>query len=184
MLCLSYHGLRLSRLGGLVKPPKGAVISSDGIERLGNDLSTNRSGMGLQRWMQMNPYWGLDNNVCCVKIEGTAALRDKVRRTPKFWSGDTRDKGGMTQTRANLWNRRSCFKDVKGEWREAYFGKSAEYRYFKIVADCPVVATTHPKNGQGNPGFSEGGNGVRLNKSYNLNFFRGWFVYYNQGLNR
>ena len=32
--------------------------------------------------------------------------------------------------------------------------------------------------------FSEGGNGVRLNKSYNLKLFWGWLVYYNQGLNR
>jgi len=37
------------------------------------------------------------------------------------------------------------------------------------VADCPVVADKHLKNGQGNPDFSEGGNGVWLNKSYNLN---------------
>ena len=38
MLCISYHGLRLIRLGGLVKPPKGAVFSRDGVERLGNGI--------------------------------------------------------------------------------------------------------------------------------------------------
>jgi len=55
----------------------------------------------------VNPFRGLDNNVCCVKIKGTASLRDKIWRSSKFWSGGTRDKEGMTQTRAILWNRRS-----------------------------------------------------------------------------
>jgi hypothetical protein len=36
------------------------------------------------------------------------------------------------------------------------------------VADYLVVAKSIKKNGQGNPDFSEGGNEVRLVKSYNF----------------
>ena len=73
--------------------------------------------------MQMNPHRGLDTNVYCVKIEGAAILRDEVQRSPKYWLVGTWDKGGMTQTRANLRNRRSYRPDAKGERQQAYFGK-------------------------------------------------------------
>ena len=66
---------------------------------------------------------GPDNDVCGVKIKGIANPRDKAWRTPKFWPGDTRDKGGMIFIRALLWNRRSYSVDAKGEWRKAPVGK-------------------------------------------------------------
>lgn len=38
----------------------------------------------------------------------------QIRRTPEFWSGGIRHRGGMTFVQALIWNLGSCRSDAKG----------------------------------------------------------------------
>ncbi len=75
----------------------------------------------------MNHRRSVDNCNRCQN-QGLDVTLGKIRRTPEFWSGGIRHRGGVTFVQALVWNLGSCRSDAKGAG-QAETLQDPEYQY-------------------------------------------------------